>query len=110
MALMDSTIRMSYKIRPKSNKYSNFIGYIFRESGKLSTFYFYSKNGFLYIHGSDVGKDSSGVSNKLSECGDVELLYDEISKTITIKLASRNGKYNFETAIYVGDKLWKKPL
>lgn len=110
LAFIDTTIRMSHKIEKENHGDSNFTGYIYNNLNKETSFYFYSKNGFLYIHRSDVSKDSYGKANRISECGNIRLDYDQITKLIKIKLSSKNGKYNFETAIYVGDKLWKRPL
>lgn len=111
LAFIDTTIRMSHEIKKENHGDSNFTGYIYNDLNKETSFYFYSKNGFLYIHRSDVAKDSYGKANRISECGEIKLDYDEASKLIKIELSSKNDKYNFETAIYVGDKkLWKRPL
>lgn len=105
MAFIDNTIRNSCEIKKEDHEDSNFTGCILKGKDNVVSFYFYSNDGFLYIHRSDVFKDSSGGVNRISECGDVDLFYDEISKTIKVDLTSKNGKYKFETAIYVGDKL-----
>ena len=76
----------------------------------ISSFYLYSKDGFLYIKRSNINKDSNGTSNKICECGDLDLAYDPSEEIIDIRLKSKNGVYNFKSAIYVGDKLWKKLL
>lgn len=109
MAYMDNTLRMSHKIEVAANNDSNFNAFIYRYNKNSSDYRemcynFYSKDGFLYIHSSDESKDSNGTPNKISECGPINLQYDEMTKIIKINLTSKNGKYNFETAIYVGDK------
>lgn len=105
LAFIDTTIRMSHEIKKEDHGDSNFTGNIFRGDKGVSSFYFYSNNGFLYIHRSDMAKEGDGKANRISECGDVKLDYDQVTKLIKIKLSSKNAKYNFETAIYVGDKL-----
>lgn len=115
MAYMDNTLRMSHKIEVAANKDSNFNAFIYRSNNnngyRKMCYNFYSKDGFLYVHSSDESKDSNGTNNKISECGPINLQYDEMTKIIKINLTSKNGRYNFETAIYVGDKkLWKRPL
>ena len=113
MAYIDTTIRMSHKIEEDNHKDTNFTGYIMRKNGKDSTessFYFYSKDGFLYIKRSNVHKYSDGKSNRICECGDLDLSYDPSEEIIDIRLKSKNGVYTFKSAIYVGDKLWKRLL
>lgn len=116
LAFIDTTIRMSHKIEVAANKDSNFNAFIYRYDKNNNVYRemrynFYSKDGFLYVHSSDESKDSNGTPNKISECGSINLQYDEMTKIIKINLTSKNGKYNFETAIYVGDKkLWKRLL
>ena len=116
MAFIDNTLRMSHKIEVAANKDSNFNAFIYRSNNnnddyREMRYNFYSKDGFLYVHSSDESKDSNGTNNKISECGPINLQYDEMTKIIKINLTSKNGRYNFETAIYVGDKkLWKRLL
>ena len=108
MAYMDATIRFSHRIVKAEGKDSNFIGHIVRNSGDDVSYYFFAKDGFLQIYGSNLNNDSDGRSNKISECDSVNLFYDEDKKVITIKLVSKYQTYTFESAVYVGDKLWKK--
>ena len=110
LAFIDTTIRKSFEIEQKDHQGSNFTGYMLRDFNEVSSFYFYSQDGFLYIHRSDLSKGSGGKANRISECGEVDLYYAENDKTIKVELLSKNGKYKFETAVYVGDKLWKRPL
>ncbi len=110
LAFIDTTIRMSYKIEKDDHGDSNFTGNIFKGTDNVVSFYFYSKDGFLCIHRSDISKDTIGKANRISECGDINLYYDENSKIIRVELYSKNSRYKLETAIYVGDKLWKRPL
>lgn len=110
LAFIDTTIRMSHKIEKEDHGDSNFTGNIFKGTDNVVSFYFYSKDGFLCIHRSDISKDTNGQANRISECGDINLYYDENSKIIRVELYSKNSKYKLETAIYVGDKLWKRPL
>lgn len=110
MTFIDTTIRYSYKVEKADHCDSNFTAYILRDKKNISSFYFYHDNGFLLINRSDLSKDSDGKANRISECGDVRLIYDEVSKTIKVNLTSKNSKYKFETSIYVGDKLWKRLL
>lgn len=108
MAYMDATIRSSHRIIKKESQDSNFVGHINRKKGDDSAYYFYVKDGFLYIHGDILNTTSDGKPNKISECDSVNLFYDEDKKVITIKLVSKYQTYTLESAIYVGDKLWKK--
>lgn len=110
MAYMDATIRQSHRIVKAESQDSNFIGHIVRNSGDDSSYYFFAKDGFLYIHGDNLNTTSDGKPNKISECDSVNLFYDEDKKVITIKLVSKYQTYTLESAIYVGDKLWKKSL
>ena len=109
MAYMDATIRASHRIVKKESQDSNFIGHIVRNSGDDVSYYFFAEDGFLYIHSSNLNKTSSkSPNNKISECDSVKLFYDKDKKVITIKLVSKYQTYTLESAIYVGDKLWKK--
>lgn len=108
MAYMDATIRSSHRIVKEKNQDSNFIGHIVRNSGDDVAYYFFAKDGFLCIHGDNLNTTSDGNLNKISECDSVNLFYDEDKKVITIKLVSKYQTYTLESAIYVGDKLWKK--
>lgn len=110
MAYIDTTIRRSHKIEIDNHENSNFTGYIMVDDKKISSFYFYTKDGYLYIKRSDISKDSNGKANIICECGDLDLSYDPSEEIIDIRLKSKNGAYNFKSAIYVGDKLWKKLL
>ena len=110
MAYIDTTIRMSHKIEEDNHKDTNFTGYLMRKDDSESSFYFYCENGFLYIKRSDISKYSDGKANKICECGDLNLSYNPSEEVIDIRLKSKNGAYTFKSAIYVGDKLWKKPL
>lgn len=111
MAYMDATIRQSHRIVKEESQDSNFIGHIVRNSGDDVSYYFYAEDGFLYIHSSNLNKESSkSPNNKISECDSVKLFYDEDKNLITIKLVSKYQTYTLESAIYVGDKLWKKSL
>lgn len=110
MAYIDTTIRRSHKIEIDNHENSNFTGYIMNKSGTESSFYFYSKDGFLYIKRSNINKDSDGTSNKICECGDLDLSYDPSEEVIDMRIKSKNGTYTFKSAVYVGDSLWKKPL
>ena len=108
MAYIDKTIRTSHKIEAKRHFNSNFTGYIIGDDNPVSSYYFYTSDGFLYIYRANALVSSTGASNRISECGLIDLNYDPTSKIIKVKLTSRKGTYKFETAIYVGDKLWKK--
>ncbi len=108
MAYIDTTLRRSHRIVKSENQDSNFVGHIVRENGDDSRFYFFVKDGFLYLHSSNLNTGDSSTSNKISGCKSVNLNYDEDKKVITIKLVSKNGTYRFESAVFVGDKLWKK--
>lgn len=110
MAYIDTTIRRSHKIEIDNHENSNFTGYIMVDGKDISSFYFYSKDGFLYIKRSSVHKDSKGTSNKICECGDLDLFYNLNEEIIDIRIKSKNGTYTFESAVYVGDKLWKRLL
>lgn len=110
MAYMDATIRSSHRIVKADSQDSNFIGHIVRNSGDDVSYYFFAKDGFLYIHGDNLNSDSDGRPNKISECDSVKLFYDQDKKIITIKLVSKYQTYTLESAIYVGDKLWEKKL
>ncbi len=110
IAYIDSTIRRSHKIIKEETKDSDFKGYIIRKDGSEAIYYFFAEDGFLYIHSSNLKKDSKGNKNKISGSKSVNLFYDEGKKVITIKLVSKYGTYTLESAVYVGDKLWKKPL
>lgn len=105
MAYMDATIRQSHRIVKEESQDSNFIGHIVRNSGDDVSYYFFAKDGFLYIHGDNLNTDSDGRLNIISECNSVNLFYDEDKKVITIKLVSKYQTYTLESAIYVGDKL-----
>ena len=109
MAYIDTTLRMSHKIEKATNKDSNFNGYIM-SSGEISKYYFYSEGGFLYINRANIKNGLEGKQNKISSCGPISLYYDENEEIIKIILTSKNGKYNFRSAIFVGDKQWKKLL
>lgn len=108
MAYMDATIRQSHRIVKEESQDSNFIGHIVRNSGDDVSYYFFAKDGFLYIHGDNLNTDSDGKPNKISECDSVKLFYDEDKNLITIKLVSKYQTYTLESAIYVGDKLCEK--
>lgn len=110
MTYIDTTLRRTYKIEEANYKDSNFNGYLMGNDNKLTRFYFYSKTGFLYIYRDDISTDSKGMANRISECGPINLFYDKESKIVKIKVTSKNGKYDFESAIYLGDKLWKRVL
>lgn len=105
MAYIDTTIRRSHKIEIDNHENSNFTGHIMVDDKKISSFYFYTKDGYLYIKRSDISKDSNGKANIICECGDLDLSYDPSEEIIDIRLKSKNGAYNFKSAIYVGDKL-----
>ena len=110
MTFIDTTIRMSEKIEAntlsgeESNINSNFTGYLVNKDYKMVSYYFYSEDGFLYIYRSDVSNDLSGRANRISACGPIKLHYDEKEDLISIRLISKNGKYKFRSAIYVGGK------
>lgn len=110
MAYIDTTIRRSHKIEIDNHENSNFTGYIMVDDKKISSFYFYTKDGFLYINRSDISKDSDGKANRICECGDLDLSYDPSEEIIDMRIKSKNGAYTFKSAIYVGDKLWKRLL
>ena len=110
MAYIDTTIRRSHKIEIDNHENSNFTGYIMVDDKKISSFYFYTKDGFLYIKRSDISKDSDGKANRICECGDLDLSYDPSEEIIDMRIKSKNGAYTFKSAIYVGDKLWKRLL
>ena len=110
MAYIDTTIRRSHKIEIDNHENSNFTGYIMVDDKKISSFYFYTKDGYLYINRSDISKDSDGTSNKICECGDLDLFYDPSEEIIDMRIKSKNDTYTFKSAVYVGDKQWKKPL
>lgn len=110
MAYMDATIRSSHRIVKADSQDSNFIGHIVRNSGDDVAYYFFVKDGFLYIHGENLNSDSDGRPNIISECNSVNLFYDEYKNLITIKLVSKYQTYTLESAIYVGDKLWEKKI
>jgi len=110
MVYIDTILRKSHEIKEDNHKDTNFTGFLMANGNKEVSYYFYSKNGFLYIYRSDLAKVSSGKDYIISECGDIDLVYDPDNKIINISLTSKNGAYNFESAVFVGDKLWKKPL
>lgn len=110
MAYIDTTIRRSHKIEIDNHENSNFTGYIMVDDKKISSFYFYTKDRFLYINRSDISKDSDGKANRICECGDLDLSYDPSEEIIDMRIKSKNGAYTFKSAIYVGDKLWKRLL
>lgn len=110
MGYIDTTLRRSHRIVKAENQDSNFVGHIVRENGDDSSFYFFVKDGFLYIHSSNLNTISSKTNNKISRLKSVKLAYDEEEKVIKIKLVSKNGTYRLESAVFVGDKLWKKIL
>lgn len=110
MAYIDTTIRRSHKIEIDNHENLNFTGYIMVDDKKISSFYFYTKDGFLYINRSDISKDSDGKANRICECGDLDLSYDPSEEIIDMRIKSKNGAYTFKSAIYVGDKLWKRLL
>lgn len=110
MAYIDTTIRRSHKIEIDNHENSNFTGYIMVDDKKISSFYFYTKDGFLYINRSDISKDSDGKANRICECGELDLSYDPSEEIIDMRIKSKNGAYTFKSAIYVGDKLWKRLL
>ena len=105
IAYIDSTIIRSHKITKEETRDSNFKGYIIRKDGSEAIYYFFAEDGFLYIHSSNLKKDSKGNKNKISGSKSVNLFYDEVKKVITIKLVSKYGTYTLESAVYVGDKL-----
>ena len=105
MAYIDATIRRSHKITKEDTRDSNFKGYIIRQDGSEVIYYFFAEDGFLYIHSSNLKKNSKGNKNKISGSKSVNLFYDEGKKVITIKLVSKYGTYTLESAVYVGDKL-----
>lgn len=109
MAYIDTTIRNSHKIIKEETRDSNFKGYIIRKDGSEAIYYFFAEDGFLNIHSTKLNKDSKGNKYKISGCKSVNLDYDKNKSVITIKLVSKYGTYSLESAVYVGDKLWKKP-
>lgn len=104
MAYIDTTIRRSHKIEIDNHENSNFTGYIMVDDKKISSFYFYTKDGFLYIKRSDISKDSDGKANRICECGDLDLSYNPSEEIIDMRIESKNGTYTFKSAVYVGDK------
>lgn len=108
MAFIDNTLNMACKIEEANHENCNFEGYLMGSGTKLTRFYFYTKDGFLCIYRDDISKDSKGRENRISECGNLNLYYDKNKKIIKIRLTSKNGKHKFTSAIYVGNKLWKK--
>lgn len=115
MAYIDTTIRNSHKIIKEETRDSNFKGYIYRKKSEdkktyESLYYFFAENGFLYMYNSNLSTISGGRPNIISTCNSVNLFYDESKEVITIKLISKYGTYTLESAVFVGDKLWKKPL
>ena len=105
MAYIDTTIRRSHKIEIEDHENSNFTGNIMVDDKNVSSFYFYTKDGFLYIKRSDISKYSDGTPNRICECGDLNLSYNPSEEIIDIRIKSKNGTYTFESAVYVGDKL-----
>ncbi len=96
MLYVDTNIRMSKKIETRDNEVCNFYFYKTNRDGKDSKCYFYRDNKFLKINRAKIK--------------DIKLVLDEDSKLIRVYIRSLRGNFNFETAIDVGDKLWKKPL
>lgn len=120
MLYIDTNIRRSKKIEAMNNDQCNFYFYKTKsdenetKSDKKkfseSKCYFYQKDGFLRINGDNLATGPGGTSNNISRIKDVKLILDEENKIIRIYLKSSRGNFNFETAIDVGDKLWKRPL
>ena len=110
MLYVDTNIRRSKKIEIRDNEVCNFYFYKTNRDGKDSKCYFYRDNKFLKINRDNLSTDASGRDNNIAKIKEIKLVLDEDSKLIRVYIRSLRGNFNFETAIDVGDKLWKKPL
>lgn len=110
MLYVDTNIRRSKKIETRDNEVCNFYFYKTNMDGIDSKCYFYRDNKFLKINRDNLSTDASGRDNNIAKIKEIKLVLDEDSKLIRVYIRSLRGNFNFETAIDVGDKLWKKPL
>ena len=113
MLYIDTNIRKSRVVEFRDNNECNFYFYKTNsddDNSSKTKCYFYVGAGFLRINGDNLATGSGGTSNNISKIQEVRLVLDEKSKIIRVYLKSYKGNFNFETAIDVGDKLWKKPL